>query len=279
MNYTLLRKRVDWSLLGDGFAIPSEQHDFLKSLPNGKPSVGEKRPIKIMIDGELYDAKLNNVAFDRTRFVHKEVIQIRYSKMSPLALKLQQVFHTSFEYIKNAKAQLLQRQQVVMPDDIQEYITLYTTDMPDVFAIDCITNHENKVFYELATEMNEMQFEEDSFAPIFDKNTGYGISNTYHKIRRLDRSIGDSLKRLYDYRCQMTGEKIGNSHDALVIEAHHIIPFTKSLNNDTSNIIILSPNYHRIIHKANPEFDRDRLAFIYPNGLVDKVKIDKHLNI
>ena len=38
----------------------------------------------------------------------------------------------------------------------------------------------------------------------------------------------------------MTGEKIGNEYNALVVEAHHIIPFTESLNNDTSNIIILS---------------------------------------
>ena len=75
----------------------------------------------------------------------------------------------------------------------------------------------------------------------------------------------------------MTGEKIGGRFDVNVVEAHHIIPFTVSMNNDTSNIIILSPNYHRIIHKAKPEFDREQLAFIYPNGLVDKVKLDKHL--
>ncbi len=49
--------------------------------------------------------------------------------------------------------------------------------------------------------------------------------------------------------------------------------------NDTSNIIILSPSYHRIIHKAKPEWDGKSLSFSFPNGLVEKVKLNKHLNL
>ena len=36
----------------------------------------------------------------------------------------------------------------------------------------------------------------------------------------------------------------------------HIFYFTCSQNNDSTNIIIISPNYHRIIHKNNPHFNR-----------------------
>ena len=68
------------------------------------------------------------------------------------------------------------------------------------------------------------------------------------------------------------------------VEFHHLLKampgrIVESLNNDTSNIIILSPSYHRIIHKAKPTFDREQLAFRFPNGLVEKVKIDKHLKV
>ena len=77
----------------------------------------------------------------------------------------------------------------------------------------------------------------------------------------------------------MTGEKVGDEYNALVVEAHHIIPFTESMNNDTSNIIILSPTYHRIIHKAKPHSAHKALAFEFPNGLVEKVTIDKHLRM
>ena len=52
------------------------------------------------------------------------------------------------------------------------------------------------------------------------------------------------------------------------------------VSNDTSNIIILSPLYHRIIHKAKPVFaPPTSLYFRLPNGLVENVKIDKHLNV
>jgi len=37
----------------------------------------------------------------------------------------------------------------------------------------------------------------------------------------------------------------------------HIFYFTCSQNNDSTNIIIISPNYHRIIHKNNPHFNRN----------------------
>ena len=34
-----------------------------------------------------------------------------------------------------------------------------------------------------------------------------------------------------------------------------------------------------IIHKAKPTSDREQLVFRFPNGLVEKVKIDRHLNV
>jgi len=47
-----------------------------------------------------------------------------------------------------------------------------------------------------------------------------------------------------------------------LVEAHHIDYLTTSQNNDTTNIIIISPNYHRIIHKNNPVFNRKK--FVLP---------------
>ena len=67
--------------------------------------------------------------------------------------------------------------------------------------------------------MNELDFE--TFEPREDKKASIRQVTKLQKIRQLDRSIGDSLKRLYDFRCQMTGEKVGESYGALVIEAHH----------------------------------------------------------
>ena len=81
----------------------------------------------------------------------------------------------------------------------------------------------------------------------------------------------------HNYCCQMTGERIGERYDAIVVEAHHIVPFTQSMNNDSSNLIIISPSYHRIIHAAKPEWNPINLSFKYPNGVVDRVVLNKHL--
>ena len=58
--------------------------------------------------------------------------------------------------------------------------------------------------------------------------------------------------------------------------------FTKSRNRVTRcqarcYVMILSPNYHRIVHKANPHFNRKTLSFEFSNGLIEKVKLNRHL--
>ena len=194
--------------------------------------------------------------------------------------RLREVFRSTWDYvesIKNLPENIDRKFTIRIPEEHQEFLALSTTDLPNVFVADCVTT---AVKAEVKTEihtMSELDFE--TFEPREDKSAGIKQVTRLQKVRQLDRSIGDSLKLLYDYRCQMTGEKVGDEYNAQVVEAHHIIPFTESMNNDTSNIIILSPSYHRVIHKAKPVFDRPSLSFHFPNGLVEKVKIDKHLNV
>ena len=154
-------------------------------------------------------------------------------------------------------------------------VIFYGTSAKGVFVLECTTNYN---FEEIQTSFHGITEEEfELFTPIEDKTASIKELSRIQRIRHLDRSIGDTLKQLYGYRCQMTGEKIGEKYGITCVEAHHIIPFTESLNNDTSNIIILSPSYHRIIHQVTPFFNRQQLTFEFPNGLIEKVKLDKHL--
>lgn len=90
------------------------------------------------------------------------------------------------------------------------------------------------------------------------------------KIRKLNKAIGENLKMLYDYKCQICGENFGRKFGANVVEVHHLDPFVVSLNNDSSNQIIICPNHHRVIHKAEPALDKVKLLFTYSNGLQRK---------
>lgn len=275
----LYQKLIDRSTLRQGFQIPVEFHHLLKVMPGGIPLYGETRNVKVIIDGVGYDAQLKNQGFDRNKYEgHAEVIQIRYSEGSDIAKRLREVFSSTWEYVESIKhlpENINRKFTIRIPKEQQEFLAISTTDLPNVFVADCITT---AIKAEVKTEicaLTELDFE--TYEVREDNNANIKQVTRLQKIRQLDCSIGDSLKMLYDYRCQMTGEKVGEVYSAMVVEAHHIIPFTESLNNDTSNIIVLSPSYHRIIHKAKPTFDYEQLAFIFPNGVIDKMKLNKHL--
>lgn len=277
----IYQKQIDRSTLRQGFQIPVEFHDLLKAMPGGMPQHGETRNIKILIDGVEYDAQLKNQGFDRNKYVgHPDVIQVRYSEGSALVKRLREIFFSTWnfvEHVKNLPENINRKLVIRIPEERWEFLALSATTMKNVFVADCITTEVKETIKGDIAGISEWDFE--TFEPREDAGAGIKHVTRLQKVRLLDRSIGDSLKRLYDYRCQMTGERVGDAYDALVVEAHHLVPFTESMNNDTSNIIIISPSYHRIIHKAKPTWDSSTLSFHFPNGLTEKVKLNKHLSI
>ena len=66
-------------------------------------------------------------------------------------------------------------------------------------------------------------------------------------------------------------------YGSTLIHAHHIEYFTKSLNNNPENILIVCPNHHGIIHDCNPEFNATEKTYHYPNGLVEGLTLNRHI--
>lgn len=276
----LYRKLVDKSLLTEGFSIPRSEQPLFHALSGGRINVGESRVVKFLIDGEEFECEFKNQPYDRNVYSnHADVMQFRYSSSSPLAKKFRQLFPLTSKYVEaemKRKRDENDKRYIKYPEEMREFIILNSTPLADVFVLDVETRLMKDEVKEEVKMMNELDFE-TSFVPRIDDEATIVEKEGIIRMRQLDRSIGDSLKKLYDYRCQMTGEKIGEEQGGLVVEAHHIAPFTKSLNNNTSNIIILSPNYHRIVHKANPEWIASEKAFVFPNGLKEIVQLNKHL--
>ena len=88
---------------------------------------------------------------------------------------------------------------------------------------------------------------------------------------------GDNLKRAYCYRCQICGQFIRENYGTRFIAAHYIDYFTKSMNNDVSNIMIVCPNHHGTMHERNPRLNRKRFTYKYPNGFEEELMINIHL--
>lgn len=97
------------------------------------------------------------------------------------------------------------------------------------------------------------------------------------KIRKLDRTIGENLKCLYDFKCQICGACVGARYNTTVIHTHHIEYFSKSLSNDANNIMVICPTHHTIIHTTNPSFSRKDLTFTYRNGFTEGLAVNMHL--
>lgn len=280
-RYFIMQKRINWSLLNEGFTIPVSLFSLLASWDKTMLKHGQKKDIKILIGDEFYDAKLKNQNFEQANHEgHKDIIQIRYSRNSLLAIKLRAIFQKSYNYLSAKRlVQGKSKRSIPLPDDLNEYFRLYLTESPNVICMDCCPDDEYRQLAKTLRSIPEEVYEvgdDDKFF-LSDKSASIIEKETLVKYRKIDRSIILNLKRFYDYRDQITGEKIGSEYGDSVVEAHHIDYFTRSQNNDSTNIIIISPNYHRIIHKNNPIFNREGFQFEFPNGEILKLKLFGHL--
>ncbi|MCQ2260836.1 MAG: hypothetical protein MJZ77_05565 [Bacteroidales bacterium] len=262
-----MKKEVFRTLFHRGFAISTKFQPYIQAASIAPLNRGESRKISLIIGGQICPATMYNQQSPQS---HSDILQIRYTDNSKAAQQMRALFPASFNFFESAYAPDINGLR--LPDEMREYFILQSTVQPDVFEVIAITQYD---LSEIETEIENVS--ESDFENMIDGNAGYKTSKTMGKFRSINKSIGESLKKIYDYRCQITGEKIGDKYSALVVEAHHIEPFTTSLNNNADNIIILSPTFHRIIHKESPTFVRNNLEFVFPNGVKEKVRLDYHL--
>lgn len=122
----LLRKSVDWSLLRQGFSVPTEYLSLWQNLPGGRLERGERRQVRFYLDGVMYDdATLINQKFDESKYEgHADVFQIRYNEGSALVKKLRQIFASSFKYIEAERIARggKSKSPIRVPEELQEFV-------------------------------------------------------------------------------------------------------------------------------------------------------------
>lgn len=274
-QFYIYKKEVDWSALKEGFSIPVSIQVVLQEKLKNYIRKGEKRDINIILDGHTYQAKLINQIFDEMKYPgHSDILQIRYSPQSPFAIKLREIFKSSMAYLKEKR---ISSRTFKRPKEMKEYIILYSTPHEDTFFLDYLTSTESCQIKKVLSGMKEEDFEFESNYKVIDDSARVEARTHLIKIRRLDKAIGESLKLFYGFRCQVCGENFSERHNCFIVEAHHIDSFVRTLNNNANNIAVLCPNHHRIMHKTNPMFDRNKIIFIYPNGFREKLALNKHL--
>lgn len=269
-------KDVDRSLLRQGFTLLVGMLFGFKSW-FGVLQPGASRDVTIRMNGAEFSVRLGNRDFDREKWPdHPEMYQMRYTETSAFAKVLREQFKTSRDFIaaELAKFGKSSKRHIQIPADKREQLVFYRTDDPNVWDAEVLTADETASAFQATKTLDEHLFESADWT---DAEAGIVLKSSVVKVRRLDRAIGNNLKRIYGHRCQICGLQVSEEYSVSVDEVHHIDPFVISLNNEVSNLLVLCPNHHRIIHAAHPDFRRQTLSFVYPNGLNEKLKINLHL--
>lgn len=274
----LMKRPLQWSHLTSGLPIPKVFHELTYDILGKRLNVSDSADVRVLFGGEEFCVRINNIDFNRGKYNRTdEILQFKYDSNRPLLKKLQEVFSREYGYCIDAREARKKgdNSRIDISKHFETSLIVYGTSEPDLFIWEPEFESLSK---EVESEIKQMTEEEFEMATVrTDPHATIKVKQKLVKIRQLDTSIGDSLKRVYGYRCQMTGEFVGKQYGVCVVEAHHIRPFVQSLDNDTSNIMILSPNYHRIVHKSKARFNRKTLSFEFPNGLIETVKLNKHL--
>lgn len=279
-NY-VYKKEVDWSLLTEGLTLPLDNQVVFGNIMGRFLKRGESKDITLYLGGKSYKARITNVDFAPVFRRKKDTLQIRYSKNGELAKALQGYYFNSYNFIRHSRdiRRAGDRAMIRLPEDCKEYLAIYTTEYDDSFMLETIVADDLVLLKQIVAGQQERIIEAEFNYDVED--SAAGILETEHivKIRKLNKKIGDNLKLLYGYHCQICGKLIGEEYGSHIVEAHHIEYFITSLNNDANNQLIVCPNHHSIIHDTNPGFDRRRLLYLYKNGMEQGLMLNQHLKL
>ena len=109
------------------------------------------------------------------------------------------------------------------------------------------------------------------------ETAGYAEKFGLIKTRQLNQQVIIDLKKKYNGQCQLCGATVGREFGKNIVEAHHIDYFSKSQNNNRSNIVVLCPNCHSLIHACNPNYNKELCSFVFSGGIIKKLLIPGHL--
>lgn len=125
----LQTKKADWSFFTSAITLTNECHDKIQSNKKWKMRLGEKRHIKILIDGEYFDSTLYLYNYD-ARFCN--VMQIRYpGKDSLIVHKLREM--CAEKYYDLSQKRLHEKNGIEYREQaVDKYIHIYMTEQSNV---------------------------------------------------------------------------------------------------------------------------------------------------
>jgi hypothetical protein len=83
------------------------------------------------------------------------------------------------------------------------------------------------------------------------------------EVVRRDRDLVASLRELYAGECQICGWAPRNRYGTELCEAHHVRWLSRGGDDALTNLVLVCPNRHRVIHRGDAPFDFECNAFVF----------------
>ena len=173
-NY-VYKKEVDWSLFNYGLNIPIQHQVKFKQIAGRFIERGESKPITLYLNGRSYKARLYNLKIDAKYGNHADMVQIRYSGNSDIANALRGCFNRSYAHIKRIKDMWAKgsKNHVPLPDEIKEYLAIYTTEYDDSYILEPIVASDLEVYRSSIENQKERMVEASIDYDVTDPNAGF----------------------------------------------------------------------------------------------------------
>jgi 5-methylcytosine-specific restriction endonuclease McrA len=112
-----------------------------------------------------------------------------------------------------------------------------------------------------------------------DMSLAYSIPRKAELLRSSprNRQLVANLHGLYAGRCQLCGFDSPTVYAVDSAESHHIWYRSRGGPDAMENLALLCPNHHTVVHATDATFDYLKLHFIFPNGRVEPLCINRHL--
>jgi hypothetical protein len=92
-----------------------------------------------------------------------------------------------------------------------------------------------------------------------------------------NRQLVRDLRDFYAGRCQLCAFDSPVLYGVDAAEAHHVVYLSRGGEDTLINMLLLCPNHHTVIHQTDATFDYGRLAFSFPNGRIEPLCLNSHL--
>ena len=233
------------------------------------------------------------IAYYLSEYDMAAIDKLGYTSRSDAFRQIGQLFGKSNNYLKrlrdeydvvtsssrNGQCNRPPRERIIKTAaHMQQFSFDEITDIVTSIIHNASNDIQNEITDVLDCNISNMSEEElESIINFKDDIAGIKVTNAQISQRVYNTRIIKQLKRLYKGSCQICGHTPFEEYIDNICDVHHIEYFASSQNNNTSNLIVVCPNHHRLIHKLNPVYDKEQLCFIFSDGSKVKIKLNYHL--